>query len=165
MRKIILLILIILPSLFSIAQNTAIEFKYKDSLKTQQSLFDILDKGNIVILIYEHQCPACTKGSQNVKEVILKYYSDKKNIKIIYLDNGANSLSSTKNWIKKNSLLNGECVKYSTDYSSPYGEGMPVIVITAGKSHKIFLISNSPSDISTLNKALINAFTEISEMK
>ena len=146
MKNIYIALIVLISACTSKSQTTAVDFNLKDCNGTQHNLYNMLDSGNVVILVYEHECPSCLAGATNLKDVIAKNFSDKKNIKIIYLDNGANSCSKTKQWIQKNNLLEGLYIKFSNDFTSPYGDGMPVIVVTSGKSHKVFLKAASPSE-------------------
>ena len=160
MRKVYFLLLLLLPAAFmAISQTTAIDFKVKDCSGDSQKLYSIIDSGNVVILVYEHQCSSCITGSKNLKAVIQSNYTTNKKIRLIYLDNGGFSCSSVSTWITNNNLLKAPIILYSGDYSSPYGSGMPVIVITSGSSHHVFLktISAAAADTGSLHNGIKNA--------
>jgi hypothetical protein len=163
MKKTIYLILLLVSSHTLKSQTTAIDFNLKDCNGIQHSLFSLVDSGNVVILIYEHECPSCFAGVTNLKNVLAANFSDKINIKILYLDNGANACSTTKKWVQKNNFPEGLYFRFSNDFTSPYGEGMPVIVIVSGKSHKVFLKAASPEEANTdaLKTAIENALLEV----
>ena len=162
MKKYFLVIMLLFTSYMSKSQNNAVDFNLKDCNGTQQNLYNIIDSGNVVVLVYEHECPSCLAGATSLKNVIKNNFSDKKNIRVIYLDNGANSCNTTKKWVQKNNLLEGLYFKFSNDFTSPYGDGMPVIVVTSGKSHKVFLIAGSPDEANNdaLKTAIDNALSE-----
>jgi hypothetical protein len=160
MKKI--LILTISLFVFSLCRSqVASNYSATDCSGTTQDLFTTLDIGNIVILIYEHRCGGCLSGATNVKNVINTYYSSQSNIKIWYLDNGGGDCSTVNTWITTNSLLSGNVFEYSSDYASPYGSGMPVIVIAAGSAHKTFLTSNGPSTENAIHAAIEDAISQL----
>jgi len=91
-----------------------------------------------VILIYEHQCLSCITGSKYVQKVYNSYYSTNPNVEIMYLDNGGFNCASISSWISTNALTPGVEIAYSALYTSPYGAGMPQIVICGPYLHKIY---------------------------
>jgi hypothetical protein len=161
MKKYILLVLIIAYAFETNSQTTAYDYTKLDCNGISQNLYTTLDQGNIVVLIYEHQCPSCLSGANNVKSVINSYYSSSSNIKVWYLDNGGFNCSSMNTWISNNSLIPGTLFQYSTDFSSPYGSGMPVIVVTGGPNHTAFLVSLGPSTIVNIHNAIEEAIASI----
>lgn len=160
MKNILLALIFASASVLAIAQTTAIDFTKKDCDGVSQNLYDILKQGNVAVLVYEHQCPSCLEGMKTIKKVIDSNFATNDKIKILYLDNGANSCNATKKWVEKYAFPKGLYFKYANNFSTPYGEGMPVIVITAGNSHQIFFKSTSPAEteegkvIIALNEAL-----------
>jgi hypothetical protein len=163
MKKTIYILLLLASSLTLRSQTTAVDFTLKDCNGVDHSLFTLLDSGNVVILVYEHECPSCLAGITNIKNVLTADFSVKKNVKVLYLDNGANACNTTKKWIQKNNLPEGLYFRYSNDFNSPYGEGMPVIVVVSGRSHKVFLKTSSPEEATAaaLKTAIENALSEI----
>jgi hypothetical protein len=165
MKK-ILLFFIVFNMVISLAktQTTSVDFTLTDCDSNVISLYNILDQKKIVILFYEHLCFPCTQGADSVKLVINKFYHDSTNIKIIYLDNGGNTCTDVRKWLADSGFISGPIIQYSNDYSTPYGDGMPVIVITAGLSHKIFMTKLAPGgdDTSSIHQAIKNAYIEIS---
>jgi len=160
MKKIILALIFASASALAMAQTTSIDFTKKDCDGVSQTLYDILKQGQVAVLVYEHQCPSCLQGMKTIKKVIDNNFAANDKIKILYLDNGANSCNATKKWVEKNAFPKGLYFKYANDFSTPYGAGMPVIVITAGINHQIFFKSTSPAEteegkvINALNEAL-----------
>lgn len=165
MKKLTLIwVAITLFAMVSHAQTTAVDFTKTDCDGNSRSLFQMIDSGNVVILVYEHQCGSCFVGANNLKTAINTYFASAKNIRVMYLDNGGFSCSSVKTWVTSHSLISGPAFSYSADGSSPYGSGMPVIVITGGKTHKVYSITNSVNlpNVSTLKTAIQAALTDIS---
>lgn len=161
MKKLTLLwFTIMIISMGSYAQTTAVDFTLTDCNGISRTLFPIIDSGNVVIMIYEHQCISCKIGANIVKNVILTNYSTATNLRLIYLDNGGFSCSAIQNWISSNSLMNGPAIAYSSDYTSPYGAGMPVVVVTGTKSHKVYL--SAPPTTTSFKNAVESALTDIS---
>ena len=136
-------LLVLLLSSPAPAQTTAVDFTLNDCNGISQNLYSILDAGKVVVLIYEHECASCVTGALRVKNVINASYASNARIQILYLDNGGNSCKRTSDWIANNALLPGISFVYSNNGSSPYGAGMPVIVIAAGAQHKTYLVSKS----------------------
>ena len=143
--------------------QSMVDFSLKDCSNNQQNLNSILDQGKVVIVIYEHRCGSCTQGSLNVKNVLNTYFPNNPNIVLMYLDNGGNSCQVVNSWITNNNLLTGTVCQYSKDYSSPYGTGMPVIVIGGGATHKKYLQANGvgQADQNTIHNALTQALAEL----
>lgn len=145
------------------AQTTAVDFTKADCNGDTFHLYSFLDSGNVAILIYEHQCGSCRTGSQNITSILNRYYPSHPLIRVIYLDNGGYSCNSTATWISTNNLAPGRIFLYSNDLSSPYGAGMPVVVICAGKGHKIILLTNSAAstDTTSVHNGIEDALGEI----
>ena len=151
---ILALLLVLLLSSPSPAQTTAVDFTLNDCNGIPQNLYSMLDAGKVVVLIYEHECASCVTGALRVKNVINASYASYARIQILYLDNGGNSCKRTSDWIANNALLPGISFVYSNNGSSPYGAGMPVIVIAAGAQHKTYLVSKS---LTTATESAIDA--------
>ena len=153
--------ILILSIEISNAQYIAHDFTLNNCDGNSCNLFNLVDEGNIVVLIYEHQCSSCLQGATNVKNVISNNYSNNTNIKVLYLDNGGYTCQQTQNWISSHNLIPGQSFEYSNDFNSPYGSGMPVIVIVSGVSHETFLVANGYSDTTSIKNALISALQAV----
>ena len=139
MKKLyIILFLAFAINFFTNAQTTGVDFSLSDCNGVTQSLYKSLDSGKVVILIYEHQCLSCITGSKYVQTVYNSYYSTNPNVEIMYLDNGGFNCASISSWISTNALTPGIEIAYSDLYTSPYGTGMPQIVICGPYLHKIY---------------------------
>jgi hypothetical protein len=167
MKKLTLLwIAMILTSMLSNAQTTAVDFTLTDCDGISRSLYPIIDSGNVVILVYEHQCSSCNSGATNLKTTINTYYAAYKNIRVMYLDNGGYSCSNVKSWITNHSFIQGPAFAYSNTQSSPYGAGMPVIVVTATNAHKVYIIANNSgsstlTNVTNLKNAIESAMADL----
>ncbi len=144
------------------AQTVATDFTLTNCDGNTSNLYNIIDNGNVVVLIYEHQCSSCLQGATNVKNVIANNYADSTNLKVLYLDNGGYNCTSVQNWVLSHNLIPGELFAYSNDLNSPYGTGMPVIVVTSGVNHTVFLAANGYSDTATIHNAIKEAYLEVS---
>jgi len=169
MKKIYLTSLLLIFFFFfsARAQYTAIDFTLNDCDGNSVNLYSLLDKGKVVILFYEHQCSSCVAGANNLKNVINNNYAGDTNIVILYLDNGGYSCTSVKNWVNSKGFINGPCFTYSNDFSSPYGSGMPVVVVTSGADRKIYLLAKTPTQASTtaLQTAIHDAFSGLATLQ
>ena len=162
MKKLIFTLSLLIATLGNYAQ-TAVDFTLTDCNSVSQHLYSILDQNKIVALDYEHQCSYCFQGTSNLSTVLKTFYNGDPNIIVMYLDNGGNSCFSTTNWVTVNNFVQGPCFEYSSNFSSPYGSGMPVIVIAAGIAHKTFLVANgaAAADTASIHNAIKAAYTEI----
>ena len=166
-RLALIWVMITFIMLNSQAQTTAIDFTLTDCDGISHSLYPILDSGNVGILVYEHQCASCVAGTGNLKTTINTYFSTQTNLRVMYMDNGGYPCSSTKTWITSHGYIPGPAFAYSSNQSSPYGAGMPVIVVTGTKAHKVYIIANNSSsatytNVPNLKNAIQNALTDIS---
>jgi hypothetical protein len=165
MKKLyIILYITFLFTFLAKAQTTAVDFTLNDCDGVSQSLYKTLDSGKVVILFYEHQCSSCVQGANLVKSVYNSKYSNNPDVKIIYLDNGGFSCSSINNWVASNNFIQGPKIAYKSDYSSPYGSGMPVIAICGPYLHKVYFTAISvaqASDTAKMRKAIDTALAQI----
>ena len=160
-NKSIFLILLLLAALSLKAQYTSQDFTLTDCDGKTIHLYSLLDKGKVVVLVYEHQCSSCVTGATNLTNVINSNYAGDTNLVVLYLDNGGFSCNSVKNWVSTKGFTPGSCFAYSNDYSSPYGSGMPVMVVTAGADRKVYLIAKSAAAANTtaIKTAIHDAFS------
>lgn len=144
--------------------QTVTDFTLTDCNSISQNLFSHLDQGKVVVLIYEHECGSCTLGTGNVSTVLKTHYNGNTTIEVMYLDNGGNSCATTASWISTNSFVEGINFEYSNSFASPYGTGMPDVVIAAGTNHHAYLIANgaAAADTATVHNALIAALAGVS---
>ncbi len=148
----------------TVFSQTAVDFTLTDCSSNSRHLYSILDQGKIVILIYEHECSSCTQGTANVTSVLNTNYPGDTNIMVMYLDNGGNSCSTTAGWISTNNFVAGPYFEYSSNNSSPYGSGMPVVVVASGSDHMTFLtaLGVAYTDTATVHNAIKSAYTHLS---
>jgi len=159
-----LLFLLLLISFFSKAQTTGVDFNLPDCNNVNQSLYNTLDSGKVVVLIYEHQCAFCLDGALYFKGVYNTYYSNNPNIRVMYLDNGGFKCDDIDSFVVKNNLIPGVQIALNSDYSTPYGNGMPVIVICGPYLHKVYfscLNLTGASDTVHMHHAIDSALMEI----
>ncbi len=160
-KYIIITIAILVYSFHGNAQTSAFDYTKLDCNGVTHNLYTTLDQGNVVVLIYEHRCPSCLTGANNIKNVINNYYSSNTNIKVWYLENGGGTCTVVNNWITTNTLIAGTVFQYSSDFSSPYGSAMPVIVIAAGPAHNTYLVSLGASTVTDIHNAIEAALLSI----
>lgn len=139
----------------------AFDFDHDDCSGIPQNLYSYLDKNKVAVVVYEHQCGMCTAGSIKVASVMNNLYSSDTNISVMYFDNGGHDCASIASWVATNNLFPGLNFEYSGDFDSPYGAGMPVVVITGGLSHKVCLIAKNAQDTNAIHNAIECALTEL----
>ena len=144
-----LLFILFFAAFIANSQTTAVDFTLNDCNGNSQSLYKSLDSGKVMILLYEHQCSSCISGAKLIKGLLNSVYSSNQNVKLIYLDNGGFSCSLISTWISNNSLLQAPTIAYSSDYSSPYGTGMPVLAICGPYKHQVYFKANGLAQVDT----------------
>ena len=158
-----LIIMTIFASFFagSIFAQTAIDFTLNDCNGTSRNLYTTLNQGKVAVVVYEMQCTGSLNGCTNITTVMNNFYSTTNKIEMMYLDNVGHNCTETSDWVTANNLFPGTNFEYSTDYTSPYGSGMPVIVITGGVDHDTYLVSLGASDTATIHNAIKQALTDL----
>jgi len=143
MKKLLFFCAILLMAKISISQTTATNFNVPDCNGEMYNLFEDLDQGNVVVIAWVMPCVSCIADPLEAFFITQDY--DAEEVKFLMVDDYADSdCSELQNWSENYQM--GSCTKFSnsTISMSDYGfDGMPKIVVTGCKSHKIFFNKNS----------------------
>jgi hypothetical protein len=143
MKKLLFFCAILLMVKISISQTTATNFNVPDCNGEMYNLFEDLDQGNVVVIAWVMPCVSCIGDPLEAFFITQDY--DAEEVKFLMVDDYADSdCSEVQNWSENYQM--GSCTKFSnsTISMSDYGvDGMPKIVVTGCKSHKIFFNKNS----------------------
>lgn len=137
MKKNIYLAIALLISSLNGFSQTASDFTRTDCSGKSHTLFSELDAGKAVILFFEMGCSSCISGANNVESYYYKSL-DSSLVRAYYLDYNAGSACSDVEAWKTNNSYTFPSFADAADLMSPYGFGMPLIVIIGGKNHKVF---------------------------
>lgn len=128
-----LLALVFTGPMFS---QTASNFTKSDCDGNSRTLFSTIDEGKVVILFFSMGCSSCEQGMENLKPDYLAM--DTNVVKLWYLDyNPGSTCQNTQSFLSKYQLRIPSFPDAGT-LMQPYGFGMPLIVVTGGKDHKVY---------------------------
>lgn len=157
MKKLLILGLLMV-SLMSQSQ-TAVNFTCDDCSGTQYDLFDQLDAGKIVVLVWVMPCGTCVLPAKTAYNVAHSYESTNPGKVVYYLcdDYGTTSCTSMTNWANTNSISPTAIFSNSAIDMLDYGEtGMPKMVVIAGTDHKVY-----DNQINTFTPSQITAAIDL----
>lgn len=165
MKKLFTLSLLLAAASVSFAQ-TAKNFTASDCGGNSHTLFDELDKGKVVVMAWVMPCNACIAPGKTAYDVIQSYAATNSGKVLFYMidDYGDSPCSDLELFASKEigdktrmSIFanTGNTIKMS-DFGA---SGMPKILVTAGKDHKIFFDKKSAAadDATGLKKAIDSA--------
>lgn len=163
MKKTILLSGII--ALFHLATaQTAANFTVSDCDGNSHTLFNDLDAGKVVVMVWVMPCGTCIAPAKTAFNAAKAFESSNPGTVLYYLvdDFGNSSCSTLKSWASTNAItptatFSNPAIKM-VDYGS---NGMPKVVVLGGSGHKVFLNLNSgvtnTNVTNAINDALIAA--------
>ena len=146
MRKIITAIAILCGT-FTIAnaQSTATNWTAVDCTGTSHTLFDDLDSGKIVVLVWVMPCGACDAGSKMAYNAVQSFATSHPGKVVYYLaddlgDAGCPALSAfaSGNGIGPKNVTIFSNAGEVIDEDDFGGTGMPHVVVMGGTDHKIY---------------------------
>jgi hypothetical protein len=145
MKKAKLLLVSYLFALGIIAQTTSTNFEVTDCDGQSYNLYDDLDNGNVVVIAWVMPCVSCIQHPLETYQIVQQY--DQEKVKFLMVDDYADhDCSDIQTWSENYQM--GNCTKFvnTAITMSDYGvDGMPKIVVTGCKSHKVFFNKNSSS--------------------
>ena len=141
--------------------QTATNFQLQDCNGKDHDLFQELDSGYVVVVVWVMPCGTCVAPSITSYNVVRSYDTVYPN-KIRYFlvdDYGNTSCTSIKSWGNQNGLSKAVPFSNAAIKMSDYGnDGMPKVVILAGKDHSVMFNENnnisSPAFKSSLDLAI-----------
>jgi len=128
------------------AQTTATNWTAQDCSSTNHTLFNVLDSGKIVVMVWVMPCGSCVNGAKAAYNAAQSFATSHPGKVKYYIadDLGDASCSTLNSWITSNSIGSlsnmtvfsnaGNVIKES-DFG---GSGMPHVVVMSGGNHKIY---------------------------
>lgn len=172
MKKLYTVIAILLSTAYyAVAQTTATDFTVNDCNSQQQSLFTQLDAGKVVVMVWVMPCGTCIGPAKTAYNIVKSYEATHPGRVIYYLiDDYANTTcTSLSNWAASNNIVPTATFSTASIPMSDYGtDGMPKVVVTGGKEHKIFFNKNNSAagnatEIQAAVNSAIDAATSVEE--
>lgn len=164
MKTIISSLLLVLLSSFAKAQVPAFNFTVPDCNGNMHTLFDELDSGKVVIIIWVMPCDLCTPGAKTVIKTIQNFNTTYPGRVIGYMtdDFGDNDCNALRQWMDTSGIdtnfytliNNAGTVVDQTKYGSL---GMPrVLVAGGGTGHKVYynVEASGASDLAAITNAV-----------
>jgi hypothetical protein len=177
MKKFITLSALMLAAAISNAQTTATNWTAPDCNATSHTLFNELDNGKIVVMVWVMPCGSCVNGAKAAYNVYQQYETSNPGKVVYYLadDFGDASCAQLNSWITSNNI--GDPSKMTIfsnsgniiDESNFGGSGMPHVAVMAGTDHKIYYnkkngAANDPAGIQNAVQTALNVVTGVSNI-
>lgn len=135
----LILFLIALSGRMTYAQ-TAVDFTATDCQGSEINLYDELNVGKVVVIVWIMPCGSCI-GPAKTAFNVAKSFKDSHPGRVTYflVDDYANSTcNSITNWASTNNIQPTSVFSTSVIKMSDYGsDGMPKVVVLAGTEHKV----------------------------
>lgn len=163
MKKLLLLAAFGMMYLSPFAQ-TATDFTATDCDGTTFHLFDELNSGKVIVLVWVMPCGACTGPALTTMNVVQSYMaSNPHTVYMFVADDYANTTCPVlQNWANNINLNGPNFFSDATIDMADYGaQGMPKIVVMAGANHTIFYNANDVVNASDLQSAINSALQVI----
>jgi hypothetical protein len=140
MKILLSILLAIMLGITGFAQ-TATNFTCNNCDGISYDLFDELDAGKIVVLVWVMPCGTCVLPTKTAYNVAQSYEVSNPGKVVFYLcdDYGSTSCSSMQSWANTNNITESVIFSNSSIRMSDYGAaGMPKMVVLAGSSHTVY---------------------------
>ena len=142
MKTILLSTAFVLLSFCSSGQTTATNFTATDCNGVSHNLFNELDSGNVIILVWVMPCGGCVSAAQTASEIAESYaVSMPGRVRAYIADDYADASCATLNgWLNNNNIDRVTSFSDAAIDMSDYGaDGMPkVVVLGGGYSHGVY---------------------------
>lgn len=171
MKKIITSLALAFAAFNVSAQTTATNFTATDCNSVSHTLFDELNSGKVVVLVWVMPCGMCNSGAKQAYDAAQSFATSNPGQVLYYLvddlgDASCAQLASfaTSNTIGPNNLTIfsnvGNLIKES-DYG---GSGMPHVVVMGGNDHQIYFnkLNGQAADQPGITTAINSALTALS---
>lgn len=169
MKQVIFTIVLIINSLgFINAQTTATNWTAQDCNSVNHTLFNALDSGKAVVMVWVMPCGSCVNGAKAAYNAAQSFASRKPGKVLYYIadDMGDASCSTLNTWITSNSIgslsnmtvfSNAGNVINENDFG---GTGMPHVVVMGGTDHKVYYNTKNAAtnDLAGITNAIDSVF-------
>lgn len=132
----------------SIAQPAS-NFNCNDCSGTNRNLFNDLDAGKVVVIVWVMPCASCINGALSAQTEVQNALAANPGKVLYYLsdDDGNTNCTTLTSWASTNGITSAMVISNSQVNMSAYGAaGMPKIVVVGGGSARtIFYNQNAPN--------------------
>ena len=161
MRKLLLSISFALIAAFNIQAQTATDFTSSDCNGVSHHLFDELNSGKVIIIVWVMPCGSCVGPSLTANALMESTKTAHPNLVSYYMfdDDGGTNCTSLNSWKNSNNISNAITFSDSKVKMTAYGSvGMPkVVILGGGASHTVFYNANNTVDANAMQTALNQA--------
>lgn len=163
--KLLQLFLILSLGAVQLKAQTAIDFTCNDCSGVSHNLFNELDSGKVIVLVWVMPCGACSGPATTAYSTVQGFQSAYPNRVFYYLvDDYANTTCSALNsWANGLGVTqNAWSMRFSNasinmmDYGST---GMPKVVVVGGAGHSVYYNANNSISQTALQNAITTALT------
>lgn len=160
MKRIMLIVITVLISVFAFSQTTATNFTVYDCDGVSHDLFTELDAGKIIVIDWVMPCYSCIAPTLTAYNEIQNFAALHPGQILFYLvdDAGNTDCTTLKKWAANNGIVNvkvfSNAVIKMTDYGS---SGMPKVVVLDGTNHNVLFNQNYGVDVTNFNNAINQA--------
>jgi hypothetical protein len=141
--------------------QTAVNWTVNDCQGNSHELFEDLDAGKAVVIVWVMPCSNCINGALTAQTEVQNALAANPGKVIYYVaDDYANTSCATlASWASSNGITAATLLSHSSVSMSGYGSsGMPKVVVLGGSSHKVFYNQNAPNISATgIRDAIIQA--------
>ncbi|MBS1773160.1 MAG: T9SS type A sorting domain-containing protein [Bacteroidetes bacterium] len=148
------------------AQTTATNWTATDCNSTSHTLFNELDNGKVIVMIWVMPCPSCVNGAKAVSSAVQGFATSNPGKVLAYLsdDMGDQTCSDLSTWMSSNSVGTNFTVfgnaGNTIDETNFGGSGMPHVVVMSGTDHKIYYNQKGSAITSSgITTAITNALS------
>ena len=165
MKKYLLSTALLISSFIAFGQTNAPNFTAADCNGLSHTLYDKLDSGKIVVLVWVMPCSYCISDAIAAYDAVQSFSTSNPGEVLYYLvdDFGQTSCTSLSSWANNNGIPSKNISIFKNagvpiDENAYGGSGMPHVVVIGGSDHKIYLnIKNSSNNYTVIQNAITEA--------
>jgi hypothetical protein len=147
------------------AQTTATNWTATDCNSTSHTLFNELDAGKVVVLVWVMPCAVCISDAKAGYDAVASFATSNPGKVAFYLsdDVGDAGCTTLNAWAANNGMMGATAFPNTgnaIDEASFGGPGMPHVVVMGGAVHKIYLnIPNGSNHFTEIRNAISSALS------
>lgn len=171
MKKLLLLALIALTSIYSYSQ-TATDFTAPDCAGNSHNLFTELNAGKIIVLVWVMPCGSCIGDAKAGYDAAQSFATTNPGKVLYWLsdDFGNNSCATLTSWANTNGIVSTKITVFGNvgtaiDEANYGGSAMPHVVVLAGGNHKVYLnklggSNDGPAIMQAISQAITTGISQ-----
>ena len=152
------------------AQTTATDFTATDCNGNSHNLFNTMDSGKVVVLVWVMPCSMCENDAKAAYDAAKSFQTSNPGQVLFWLsdDAGNTSCASLNAWASSKGIGNSNIVTFGNsgnpiNESNFGGSGMPHVVVMANKNHQIYFNKrNGSNDGAAITSAINSALSPMS---